>query len=45
METYPSEIEEGMPRLYHSLNEKNRRRFAGREALHHLWLVRNKSHN
>jgi hypothetical protein len=33
METYPFEIEEGMRRFYHSLNEKDRRRFAGWEAL------------
>jgi hypothetical protein len=33
MEPYPLEIEEGMRRLYHSLNEKDRRRFAGWEAL------------
>lgn len=33
MESYPSEVEEGMRRFYHSLNEKDRRRFAGWEAL------------
>jgi len=33
METYPFEVEEGMRRFYHSLNEKDRRRFAGWEAL------------
>ena len=33
MEPYPPEVEEGMRRLYHSLNEKDRRRFAGWEAL------------
>jgi hypothetical protein len=33
MEPYPPEVEEGMHRLYHSLNEKDRRRFAGWEAL------------
>jgi hypothetical protein len=33
METYPFEVEEGMRRFYHSLNEKDRRRFAGGEAL------------
>jgi hypothetical protein len=33
MEPYPFEVEEGMHRFYHSLNEKDRRRFAGWEAL------------
>src|SRR5512134_3278325 len=33
MEPYPPEVEEGMRRFYHSLNEKDRRRFAGWEAL------------
>lgn len=33
MEPYPSEVEETMRRLYHSLNEKDRRRLAGWEAL------------
>jgi hypothetical protein len=33
METYPFEVEEEMGRFYHSLNGKDRRRFAGWEAL------------
>jgi hypothetical protein len=33
MEIYPPEVEETMQRFYHSLNEKNRRHFAGLEAL------------
>lgn len=33
MEPYPPEVEEGMRRFYHSLNERDRRRFAGWEAL------------
>jgi hypothetical protein len=33
MEPYPPEVEEGMRRFYYSLNEKDRRRFAGWEAL------------
>jgi hypothetical protein len=33
MEFYPPEVEEGLRRFYHSLNEKDRRRFAGWEAL------------
>jgi hypothetical protein len=33
MEGYPLEAEETMRRFYHSLNEKDRRRFAGWEAL------------
>jgi hypothetical protein len=33
MKPYPPEIEEGMRRLYYSLNEKDRRRLAGWEAL------------
>jgi hypothetical protein len=33
MTPYPSEVEETMRRFYHSLNEKDRRRFAGLEAL------------
>ena len=33
MEIYPPEIEETMRRFYHSLNEKDRRHFAGLEAL------------
>jgi hypothetical protein len=33
MEPYPFEVEEGMRRFYRSLNEKDRRRFAGWEAL------------
>jgi hypothetical protein len=33
MEAYPPEVEEGMRRFYHSLNEKDRRRLAGWEAL------------
>ena len=33
MEPYPPEVEEMMHRLYHSLNEKDRRHFAGFEAL------------
>jgi len=33
MVPYPPEVEEGMRRFYHSLNEKDRRRFAGWEAL------------
>ena len=33
MEPYPPEVEEGMRRFYHSLNEKDRRRLAGWEAL------------
>jgi len=33
MEGYPLEVEETMRRLYYSLNEKDRRRFAGWEAL------------
>lgn len=33
MEFYPPEVEEGMRRFYHSLNEKDRRRLAGWEAL------------
>lgn len=33
MTPYPPEVEETMRRFYHSLNEKDRRRFAGLEAL------------
>ena len=33
MEPYPPEVEERMRSFYHSLNEKDRRRFAGWEAL------------
>jgi hypothetical protein len=33
MEPYPLEVEETMRRIYNSLNEKDRRRFAGWEAL------------
>ena len=33
MEPYPFAVEEEMRRFYHSLNEKDRRRFAGWEAL------------
>jgi hypothetical protein len=33
METYPPKVEETMQHFYHSLNEKNRRHFAGLEAL------------
>ena len=33
MEPYPPEVEETMRRFYHSLNEKDRRRLAGWEAL------------
>ena len=33
MTLYPPEVEEMMRRFYHSLNEKDRRRFAGLEAL------------
>ena len=33
MEPYPPEVEETMRRFYNSLNEKDRRRFAGFEAL------------
>ena len=33
MEPYPPEVEETMRRFYTSLNEKDRRRFAGLEAL------------
>lgn len=33
MELYPPEVEEGLRRFYHSLNEKDRRRLAGWEAL------------
>lgn len=37
MEPYPPEVEETMRRFYHSLNEKDRRRFAGWEALRFGW--------
>ena len=33
MDVYPPEVEERMRRFYHSLNEKERRLFAGLEAL------------
>ena len=37
MTPYPSEIEQQMQRLYSSLNEKDRRRYAGIESVKLGW--------
>jgi len=37
MNSYPSEVEQQMQRLYHSLSEKDRRRYAAIEALKLGW--------
>ncbi len=37
MNPYPSEVEQQMQRLYHSLSEKDRRRYAAIEALKLGW--------